>query len=70
MRHMEIAAWMGSPYSTHTKFHEDWFEHSKVDKEGHTDTQTEWRSHKLTLGNQVKNTVAMLLFEHRPPNQV
>jgi hypothetical protein len=33
----------------HTKFHKDWFRHSKVDRErGFTDTG--WRSHKPGLG--------------------
>jgi hypothetical protein len=34
----------------HNNFHEDRFRHSKVDRVGHTYTQTGWRSHKPTLG--------------------
>jgi hypothetical protein len=33
-----------------TKFHNDWFRHSRVDKGGYTDTQTGSRLHMPTLG--------------------
>jgi hypothetical protein len=38
-----------SYHDMHTKFHTDWFRHSKVDNGGFTDTQTAWRSHKPTF---------------------
>jgi hypothetical protein len=31
------------------KFHKDWFRHPKINREGFTDTQTAWRSHKPTF---------------------
>jgi hypothetical protein len=39
-------------HDIHTKFHKDWFMHSKVGG-GYIDTG--WRLHKLTLGKQAKN---------------
>jgi hypothetical protein len=43
---MKYAVEMGS--DAHTKFHEDWFRHLKVDK-GDTNTQTARWSHKPTF---------------------
>jgi hypothetical protein len=36
-------------HDIHTKFHKDWFRHSKVDMGEFTDTQTALGSHKPTL---------------------
>jgi hypothetical protein len=48
---MKYAVGMGSgAMIIHTKFHKDWFRHSKVNMGGFADTQTAWKSHKLTLG--------------------
>jgi hypothetical protein len=38
----EVCHWdelRGHDIYVHTMFHKDWFRHSKVDREGHTDTQ-------------------------------
>jgi hypothetical protein len=46
----EVCHWDGlKHYNTHTKFHTDWFRHSKVDGRGLTDIQTAWWSHKPTF---------------------
>jgi hypothetical protein len=39
----------------HSKFHKDWFRHSKVHKGGNTDTETGLRSHKTILGKWANN---------------
>jgi hypothetical protein len=48
---MKYAVEMGSGaiIYVHTKFRYDWFRHSKVNREGFTDTQTALRSHKPTF---------------------
>jgi hypothetical protein len=40
----EVRRWDGLRYhDTYTKFHKDWFRHSKVNRKGYTDTQTAWK---------------------------
>jgi hypothetical protein len=47
---MNYAVGLGSgAMIVHTKFHKDWFVHSKVNRGEFSDTQTAWRSHKPTL---------------------
>jgi hypothetical protein len=45
---MKYAVELGSGAMIHTKFHKHWLRHSKVNRGGFTDiqTQTAWRSHK------------------------
>jgi hypothetical protein len=42
----------------HTKFHKDWFRHSKAVEGGYTDTQTAWRSHKPTFLNKENRLIS------------
>jgi hypothetical protein len=39
---MKYAAEMGSGAMLNIQFHKDLFSHSRVDREGFTDTQTAW----------------------------
>jgi hypothetical protein len=46
-------------HDIHTKFHSDWFRHSKVNR-GDAQTHTGGRSHKPTLGKQTKKRILRL----------
>jgi hypothetical protein len=46
----ELHRWDGlRSYDIRTKFHKNWFRHSKVNKGGYTNTQTAWRSNGLAV---------------------
>jgi hypothetical protein len=46
---MKYAVEIGSDVDIHTKFHKDWFSHSKVHTGWYINTQTAWKSHKPTF---------------------
>jgi hypothetical protein len=53
----EVCCWDGLRCrDIHTRFHRNCFMHSEVNREGSTDAQIAWRSHKPTLDKQAKNT--------------
>jgi hypothetical protein len=62
---MTYATQMGL-VATHTKFHKDWFRHSKIDRRGYIDTQRARRLHKPTLAKQTSMYIHchMLVTRH------
>jgi hypothetical protein len=51
----EVSRWDGPRcHDIHTKFHKDWFRHSKVFSGWFTDTQTTWWSHKPKLKTKLR----------------
>jgi hypothetical protein len=64
----EVCRWDGLRcHDIHTKFHKDWFRHSKIDR-ADTQTQTSWWSHEPFFFQNHKISVPILLVSYRGPN--